>query len=94
MSRLHIHRAHVENVCLLLCVRTKETKIHILTLTCGAVYQSRKFWWKLPSFGHIGCRDFCLLSDIMGLNVALLVVLTAPEEFHVGTTFSLTELLL
>ena len=32
------------------------------------------FWCELPSFGDIGCRDFCLFSNIMGVNGALIVV--------------------
>ena len=31
-------------------------------------------------FGDISRRDFCLLSNIMGLNGALNVVLTAPKN--------------
>ena len=34
----------------------------------------------VKSFGDIGRRDFCLLSNIMALNGALNVVLTAPEN--------------
>ena len=34
---------------------------------------------ELSNFGDIGRRDFCLLSNIMGLNGALNVVLTAPK---------------
>ena len=47
---------------------------------CSAIYQSRSFWCELPSFGGISCRDFCLLSNIMGLNGALNVVLTVPKN--------------
>ena len=39
-------------------------------LTCSATYQSRLFWCELSSFGDIGRRDFCLLSNIMGVNGA------------------------
>ena len=44
------------------------------TLTCSSIYQSRYFCCELSSFGDIGCRYFCLLSTIMGVNGALIVV--------------------
>ena len=47
---------------------TPKSEIHIFPLTCRAIYQSRLFWCELSSFGDIGCRDFYLLSNIMGLN--------------------------
>ena len=46
----------------------------------SATYPSIFFWCELHSFGDTGRRDFCLLSSIMGLNGALLVVLTAPKN--------------
>ena len=55
-----------------------KSKIHVFPLTCSAIYQSRMFWCELPSFEDIVCRDFCLLSNIMGLNGARNVVLTVP----------------
>ena len=42
-------------------------------LTCSATCE-------LSSFGDIDRRDFYLLSNIMGLNGALNVVLTAPKN--------------
>ena len=57
-----------------------KSKIHIFSLTFTAIHQSKLFWCELPSFGDIGRRDFCLLSNIMGLNGALNVVLTAPKN--------------
>ena len=45
----------------------------------SAIYQTRSFWCELPIFGDISCRDCCLLSNIMGLNCALNVVLTLPK---------------
>ena len=36
------------------------------------------FWCQLPSFGD---RDFCLLSNIVGLSGALNVVLTEPQKY-------------
>ena len=47
---------------------TLKLKIHIFPLTCSAIYQSKLFWCELSSFGDISRRDFCLLSNIMGLN--------------------------
>ena len=41
-------------------------KIHIFPLTCSAIFQSRLFWRAFLSFGR---RDFCLLSDVMGVHV-------------------------
>ena len=35
----------------------------------------------LSSFSDIGCRDFCLLSNVMGVNSALNVVLTDPQKY-------------
>ena len=35
---------------------------------------------QLPSSGDISRRDFCLFSNIMGVNGALNVVLTAPKN--------------
>lgn len=32
------------------------------------------FWCELLSFGDIGCRDFCLLSNIMELDCTFLVL--------------------
>ena len=43
-------------------------KIRISPLTCSALYQSRFVGVSCLSFGDIGHRDFCLLSNIMGLN--------------------------
>ena len=44
----------------------------------------------LPSLGDIGRRDFCLLSDIMGLNGALNVVVTVPQStFESSSVLSL-----
>ena len=51
---------------------TPKSKIHIFPLFCRAIYQSRLLWCELSSFGDIGRRDFCLLSNIMGLNGALM----------------------
>ena len=51
------------------------------SLTFSAVYQSKLFWCELPSFGDIGHRDFHFLSNIIGLNDALNVVLTAPKKY-------------
>ena len=43
-------------------------------------------------FGDIGRRDFCLLSNIMGLNGALNVVLTAPKiHLRNSTVMSLSR---
>ena len=47
------------------------TKTHIFPLTCRAIYQSRLFWCELSCFGDIDCKDFCLFSNIIGLNGAL-----------------------
>ena len=46
----------------------------------SAIYQSRLLWCVLSSFGDIGRRDFCLLSNIMGLNGALNVEVTAQKN--------------
>ena len=46
----------------------------------SAIYQSELFWFELPIFGDISRRDLCLFSNIMGLNGALNVVLTAPKN--------------
>ena len=46
-------------------------KKHIFSLDC---------YDELPCFGVIGCRDFGPLSNIMGLNGALNVVLTAQRK--------------
>ena len=62
-------------------------KIHISPLTCSAVCQSKLFWCELPTFGDIGHGDFCLLSNIMGLNGALLVVLTDQNKIHLKNYF-------
>ena len=62
----------------------------VFYLTCSAISQSRLFWCELPSFGEISCRDFCLLSDIMGLNGALNVVVTVPQStFESSSVLSL-----
>ena len=37
-------------------------------LTCSAIHPPRWFWCQLPSFGDIGCRDVCFLSNIMELD--------------------------
>ena len=55
---------------------TPKSKIHIFPLTCTAIYQSRLLWCELPSFG-----DFYLLSNIMGINGALLLALTGPNKY-------------
>ena len=34
----------------------------------------------LDYFGDIGRRDFCLLSNFMGVNGALIVMLTTPKN--------------
>ena len=47
-------------------------------LTSRAIYQ---FWCELPSLSGYSRRDFCLLSNTMGLNSALNVELTAPKIF-------------
>ena len=59
---------------------TPKSKIHIFRLTCCAIYQSRLFWCELPDFGDIGRRDFCLFLSIIGVNGALLVVVTVPQN--------------
>ena len=54
-------------------------KGYIFPPTCSATYPSTLLWCELSSFGHISCRDFCLLSNIKRLNDALNVVLIAPN---------------
>ena len=51
-------------------------KIHIFSLTCRAINQSRLIWCELSSFGDIG-----LFSNIMGLNSAL-----STTKIHLKTS--------
>ena len=44
-------------------------------LFCCRIYQSRLFWCELYSFGDISRRDFCLRSNIIGLNSALCILI-------------------
>ena len=53
--------------------------IFVLLPIPKAIYPSKLFWCELPSFGDSGNRDFCLFSNIMEVNGALIVVLTAPK---------------
>ena len=66
-----------------------KSKIHIFPVTCRAVYQSRQFWCELSSLGDISHRNFCLLSNIMGLNGALLVVLT-EKKIHLKNSTAMS----
>ena len=50
------------------------------------IKQPGLFWCEMSSFGDIGCGDFCLLSNIMGLNDAL-KVLTVPQKFNSNVSF-------
>ena len=60
---------------------TPKSKTQISPLTCRAIYQSRQFWCELSSFGDIGRRDFCLLSNIMGINCA-----HSSKQIHLKNT--------
>ena len=68
---LWIYHKVSTDICFLKGRFTPKSKIHIFPLTCSAIYKSREFWCELPSFGDFGRRDFCLFSNIMGLNGAL-----------------------
>ena len=63
---------------------TPKSKIPISPLTCSAIYSSRLFWCGLSSFGDSDHRDFCLLSNIMEWNGALIVV---HKEIHSNVSF-------
>ena len=52
----------------------KSKRRHVFSFTFRAIYQSRLFCRELPSLGDIVRRDFCLFSNIMGLNDALNVL--------------------
>ena len=56
-------------------------KKYLFSLTFNGIYQSKLFCCALPSFGDVSCRDFRLLSNIMGLNGARNVVFTAPQKY-------------
>lgn len=60
---------------------TPKWKIHILPVTCSAIYQSRLFWCELPNVRDISCRDVCLLWNIVELDGTQLVVLKVPKRY-------------
>ncbi|MDF4377384.1 hypothetical protein P3378_24580, partial [Vibrio parahaemolyticus] len=59
---------------------TPNSIIHIFPLTCSAFYQYRLFWCELLSVGDIGCRDVCLLLNIMELDGTQLVMLKVAQN--------------
>ncbi|MDF4341209.1 hypothetical protein P3480_25735, partial [Vibrio parahaemolyticus] len=59
---------------------TLKSKIHIIPLTCSAIYQSGLFCCELQSVGDISRRDVCLLSNIIELDGTQLMVLNAPKN--------------
>ena len=78
---MQVLASHVFKVYLLEGTIHSHIKItYHIPLTRGAIYQSRLFWYELPRFGDIGCRDFCLFSNIMGVIGAINVVLKVPQK--------------
>lgn len=43
-------------------------RLQISPLTCRAIKQPRLFWCELTSFGDIGCRDVCRLSNLIKVD--------------------------
>lgn len=54
-------------------------KLHIFLLNSSALYPSRLFR-QLLTFGHVGCRNNCLLSNTMEQDNATLVILKEIQE--------------
>lgn len=67
------------------CKRADNPHPRNCSLTCSAVQPPTLFWCELPNFGAIGCRDICLLFNVMEQEIC-------RSRCHVPAAQAVTQL--